>query len=54
MSPPISLRDTEGEVAAPCYFCCCRYFLTPPSYGHLSYMADATPRNATGHGKGRG
>ena len=25
------LRDTEGEVAAPCYFCCCRYFLTPPS-----------------------
>ena len=28
---PISLRDTEGEVAAPCYFCCCRYFPTPPS-----------------------
>ena len=21
----------KGKVAAPCYFCCCRYFLTPPS-----------------------
>ena len=28
-------------------------FSTPPSFGHLPYMANATPRNATGHGKGR-
>ena len=29
--------------------------LTPPSFGHLPYiLLYKTPRNATGHGKGRG
>ena len=36
---PAMLRDTAGrEVAIWFYCCCCRSFLTPPSFGHLPYI----------------
>ena len=45
--------DTRFVVAA--VFLTPSVFSTPPSFGHLPYiLLRKTPRNAAGHGKGRG
>ena len=56
---PAMLRDTAGgecdtRFVAADVFSTPSVSLTPPSFGHLPYiLLCKTPRNATGHGKGR-
>gem|GEM_PF-1408830 len=52
-SPPYLICDEQRERRTASGVPTCLSFLTPPSFGHLPYMANATPRKATGHGKGK-
>ena len=58
--PPSSLRlrrpiKAESGIVAFACILTPSVLLTPPSFGHLPYiLLYKTPRNATGHGKGRG
>ena len=58
--PPSSLRlrrpiKAESGIVAFACILTPSVFSTPPSCGHLPYiLLCKTPRNATGHGKGRG
>ena len=48
------IKAESGIVAFACILTP-SVLLTPPSFGHLPYiLLCKTPRNATGHGKGRG
>ena len=51
--PPYLICDEQRERRTASGVPTCLSFLTPPSFGHLPYMANATPRKATGHGKGK-
>ena len=57
--PPSSLRlrrpiKAESGIVAFACILTPSVFSTPPSFGHLPYiLLCKTPRNATGHGKGR-
>ena len=57
--PPSSLRlrrpiKAESGIVAFACILTPSVLLTPPSFGHLPYiLLCKTPRNATGHGKGR-
>ena len=43
--------EVENDISSICSY----QIFTPPSpYGHSPYIPSGTPRNATGHGKGRG
>ena len=51
-TPPIFLVGTQGERRLTLVI---RYYLTPPSCGHLPYILHCkTPRHATGRGRGGG